>query len=451
MIFTNKWIYRFRTWAIGMLLLRIVFVLIYHKLNIGLGPGTLDFDDYYITAKNVAIGNGFISPENNLYSRPFLGDNYYFAAEPGYIIFLLFFLPQKLDHTFISIFSNSLLYLVIMWLIWKSLAILGLKKIYNVIAMILLLINPHIIHYSLRGVPELLRMLVILATFFYLLFFIKREKTFKLSNVLFLGLLGGFSILVRMTFLLIPFLLVPIIIKYSKRKLQLTMIYILSIIIVLLPWVYWNYNAFGLVTLDYRFNNISNLEDNTLPVGVSKSKYNLALGKWRINNGQKFFKLRHESNADSINKMLINVDDTYFNWFKLYCLRTWELFKPFPGGGKLINIMQSTIFNPFNPSVSKIILQLYSLFIYLPWFIGLLLFISGAVKEFRPIWIWFGLGIISFIGAHLLINSPHSRYMLPLLPIGYITFFTFIGRSLETKFFQKEFNSFQNVKTKIKK
>ena len=40
------------------------------------------------------------------------------------------------------------------------------KKFYT-ITMILLLVNPHIIHYSLRGSPELLRMVVVIAMFYY--------------------------------------------------------------------------------------------------------------------------------------------------------------------------------------------------------------------------------------------------------------------------------------------
>ena len=132
-IFFNKWVYRFRTWALIMLLLRCAFIFIYYKADIGLGYGTLDYEDYYITAENVANGKGFISPESNLDARAYLGDNYYFASEPGYVLFLLMFLPNKVDHLLITIVSNSLLYILIMWLIWKSFALLGLDKKFFII------------------------------------------------------------------------------------------------------------------------------------------------------------------------------------------------------------------------------------------------------------------------------------------------------------------------------
>ena len=127
-IFKNKWIYRFRTWVLIMLLLRFAFIFIYHKANIGLGPGTLDYEDYYVTAENVANWKGFISPESNLDGRAYLGDNYYFASEPGYVLFLLIFLPNKIDHLLITLVSNSLLYILIMWLIWKSFTLLSIIR-----------------------------------------------------------------------------------------------------------------------------------------------------------------------------------------------------------------------------------------------------------------------------------------------------------------------------------
>ena len=429
--FLSFWIYHFRTWVLIMLLMRCAFIFIYHKAGIGLGSGTLDYDDYYITAENVANGKGFISPESNLYSRAFLGDNYYFAAEPGYVLFLVMFLPNKLDHLLITIVSNSLLYILIMWLIWKSFALLGLDKKLFVIAMILLLVNPHIIHYSLRGSPELLRIAVILATFYNFLLIVK-TGFLKRSQIILLGILGGFSILVRITFIMIPFFLLPLIVKYSNEKLTSTIIYISAILIMLMPWVYRNYHDFGLITIDYRLTH-RHLEVSNIPKEVDLRKYKIAFGTWRVTDNDKWLKLKAEMNADSLNRMLSNIDDKPVQWLKMYGLIGWELFKPFPQGGKLIRIMQSTIFASYDPVISKLILQTYSLFINIPWLLGFALFSSGTIKDLKPLWFWFSIGFLSFICAHLLSNNPHSRYMLPLLPIGYIAFFTFVDRNLRSK------------------
>ena len=98
--YAMEWTYRLRTWVLIILLLRFAFIFIYHTTGVVLpGSGTLDFDDYYMTAENVANGKGFVSPESNLYRRAYLGDNYYFASEPGYVLFLLIFLPNIIDHT----------------------------------------------------------------------------------------------------------------------------------------------------------------------------------------------------------------------------------------------------------------------------------------------------------------------------------------------------------------
>ena len=430
-IFKNKWIYRFRTWVLIMLLLRFAFIFIYHKANIGLGPGTLDYEDYYVTAENVANWKGFISPESNLDGRAYLGDNYYFASEPGYVLFLLIFLPNKIDHLLITLVSNSLLYILIMWLIWKSFTLLSIHKKFYTITMILLLVNPHIIHYSLRGSPELLRMAVVIAMFYYFLL-ISRTGLINRSQILFLGILGGFSILVRMTFIMIPFFLLPLVVKYSNEKLISVIIYISSIFIVLMPWVYRNYHDFGLITIDHRLTH-SHLEVSDIPKQVDLRKYKLAFGTWRITDNDRWWKLRNEKDADNLNIMLSNIDDKPAQWLKMYGLIGWELFKPFPQGGKLIRIMQSTIFKSFDPFLSKLILQTYSLIINIPWLVGFILFSLGIIKDLKPLWFWFSIGFFSFICAHLLSNNPHSRYMLPLLPVGYIAFFTFFNSNMNFK------------------
>ena len=184
-----------------------------------------------------------------------------------------------------------------MWLIWKSFALLDINKKYFGIAMILLLVNPHIIHYSLRGSPELLRMAVIIAMFYYFLL-ISRTGLINRSQVMHLGILGGFSILVRMTFIMIPFFLTPLVVKFSKEKLISAIIYISSIFIVLMPWVYRNYHDFGLITIDHRLTH-RHLEVSDIPEQVNLRKYKIAFGTWRITDNDRWLKLK-------MREMLIN-------------------------------------------------------------------------------------------------------------------------------------------------
>ena len=111
--------------------------------------------------------------------------------------------------------------------------------------------------------------------------------------------------------------------------------------------------------------------------------------------------------------MLQGVEVNKWAYLKLYLLRSWEIFKPFPTG----------------PPYNKLPLQILSLLFFLPWFAGLILFILKRVKEFDYLWLYWGLGLLSFIGLHILRNSPHSRYMLPLVPIGLIFLVSYLKQN----------------------
>jgi|OM-RGC.v1.033518476 hypothetical protein len=73
------------------------------------------------------------------------------------------------------------------------------------------------------------------------------------------------------------------------------------------------------------------------------------------------------------------------------------------------------------------IFQVYSLIFYLPWVIGLFLFFSGRINLLKSGNIYLKIAITSFIIVHILQNSPHLRYMLPLVPIGYLSLINFIS------------------------
>ena len=116
-------------------------------------------------------------------------------------------------------------------------------------------------------------------------------------------------------------------------------------------------------------------------------------------------KIKNERDVDKLNRMLLDVEDKPIQWIKMYGLIGWELFKPFPQGGRLIERMQSTILAIFDPAISKLILQFYSFVINVPWLVGFALFALGIVKDLKLMWFWFSLGFFSFICAHLLSNN----------------------------------------------
>ena len=166
-----------------------------------------------------------------------------------------------------------------------------------------------------------------------------------------------------------------------------------------------------------------------VPDGIDPIRYELANGILRITDNDRYKLLINEKDPQKVSYILKNIENTPVQWLKLFLLRSWELFKPFPTGG------------PF----SKLLLQVYSLFFFISWFLGLILFFFNAIARFRSLWFWFGLSLLSFMGFHLLQNSPHARYMLPLVPIGCISFFAFIDQKM------KEGVSLLNINKKSEK
>ena len=354
-----------------------------------------DTQDYLSTAHNIVSGNGFVSIENNATNRrAYLGDNYYYVGEPVYPLFLAPFLLVGISNEWIVLLSNLILYAVILWAAWRILINLKINFKWCVIIFTSIIINPHLEYFSFKMLPELLRITVLLIYFLALLLITKNKYNNK--KLIILGLLGGLLILTRITFLFIPFLVVPVIIKHIGKKPAPIIAYVLTVILTLTPWIYRNYHDFGLVTIDVRFN---------APKGEYNPKAELA-SVWRITDNEKFWEFQREKDPNIRAKMLENVENSPLQWVRMYGLRLWEIFKPFPTGG----------------SYNKLLLITYSMILYIPWFSGLLLFICGRIKIYKPIHFWFSLGLLSFIGMHLLQNSPHARYMLPLVPLGYIFF-----------------------------
>ncbi len=396
------------------------FILIRTLLFIGLEKTKFDFmtgdaSDYYVTAENLVSGNGFISNEYNPDNRrDYLGDNYYFAAEPLYPLYIAAFLYFGLSSPMIVFLSNMLLYIIILLITWKVLSLLNINKVLALIALLLLILNTHFEFFSFQMLAVLLRITLLFMFFMALLAW---KENPSMLWLLYLGLLSGLLILVRITYLFIPFLVIPVIIKAGKtKKLFTSMIYILIISLVVAPWIYRNYKNFNMLTIDVRLHQkifYGSIYD--VPDGIDLKRYELAKGISRITDNNRYKLLINEKDPQRVSVYLADIENTPIQWLRLFALRLWELFKPFPTGG------------PFN----KLILQVFSAILYIPWAVGLVLFFLGTIIRFRSLYFWFGLSLLSFIGFQLLQNSPHSRYMLPLVPIGYISFVAFISQKLK--------------------
>ncbi|MBL7086854.1 MAG: hypothetical protein ISS28_07170 [Candidatus Cloacimonetes bacterium] len=381
-----------------------------------------DATDYLGTAENIASGRGFISPEYNPDNRRvYLGPNYYYSVEPVYPLYLVVFLLTGMESTYIVLISNFFLLLLIFWLSWGILQILNVGLWSSILVLAAIMLNPHIEFYSFQMLTELLRVSILLFCFYFLIVYSNNDFKGLYKSAISFGLLGGIVILGRISFLLIPIFILPVLLKKvekTQQKIICVLIFVLSTLAVVSPWIYRNYTCFGIPSispiLSYKLTTGQILDR---PKGMDSAKEELAT-VWRITNNEKYWKFQDEQDPLIRTKMLQEIKNTPTAWLKLYLLRTWELFKPFPTGGNFAHPL----------------LQIYSFIFFVPWFTGLVLFLTGRIKSFHNVALWFGLGLISFIGVHILQNSPHARYMLPLVPIGYISFFVFIDQKIKEGF-----------------
>lgn len=381
-----------------------------------------DATDYLGTAENIANGRGFISPEYNPGNRrSYLGSNYYYTGEPLYPLFLAPFLLIGMDGVHIVLISNFFLLLFIFWLSWKILDILNVRLGLSILVLTAIMLNTHIQFYSFHMLSELLRISILLFCFYLLIDYSNNDSKGLYRSAIYFGLLGGIAILGRISFIFIPILFLPLLLKKVgevQQKIIFTFVFVLSIMAVLSPWIYRNYTCFGIPSISPLLSHkLTTGQILDRPQGMDPDKEELAT-VWRITDNEKYWKFQDEQDPLIRTKMLEEINNTPTAWLKLYLLRTWELFKPFPTGGNFAHPL----------------LQIYSFIFFIPWFTGLVLFLTGRIKSFRNVTLWFSLALISFIGIHIFQNSPHARYMLPLVPIGYISFFVFIDQKLKEGF-----------------
>ena len=415
---------KIRNFILGSIVLliasRLLFFFLLNNMNFEFISG--DAYDYFGTAKNISEGNGFISPEFNPDSRrSYLGENYYYAAEPIYPLFLALFIKLDINGVMLIIISNFILLVIIYYFSYLILKSLNFNSTVAFILPIILLLNIHIQYYSFQLLSELLRICTFLIYFYVILRFQTNFKKNLITLSILFGFTSGILILVRISFLFLPLFSLFLLLGSMRDFKKMILFFVISIIsfsTTLSPWIYRNYKCFDLITVSPLLSNkLKSGQTLELPQGTNYVKEELAT-IWRITDKEKYWKFQDEKDLVKRTELLNEIENKPTQWIKLYLLRLFELFKPYPTGGLF----------------AKPIFQLISLIFWVPWIFGLALFIIGKVRIFKKLQFMFSLGILSFVFIHLLQNSPHSRYMLPLIPIGYLSLLVFIDKINKIKF-----------------
>ena len=109
----NKNILKLSNWQYCLVICSVLFMLricILQVSNLNFFRISGDAEEYMFVAKNIAENNGFISNENNIINkRAYLGDNFLYAAEPLFPLYLSFYKVFGFSEKYIIIFSNYLL------------------------------------------------------------------------------------------------------------------------------------------------------------------------------------------------------------------------------------------------------------------------------------------------------------------------------------------------------
>jgi len=368
-----------------------------------------DSMDYLSTAINLSNGEGFVSNEHNpSHRREHLGDNYYFTAEPLWAILLSIFIYMGFNGIVSTILANTFMYSVLLYLSYLIGKSFNLNKKILFVFLLLLILNPHLQFWSFKGMSEILRINTFLF-FTYMVISLYTKKNIKFTILL--GLSSASLLLSKITFLFMPIFAIPILIPKDNR-INFAILYLIIIIITISPWVFRNYNDFGLITLDPRLN--TNMVKKTL----SKDQF---LTLIRIKNKKVFNELRNNNDQNRKDQIISEYNNGIQSWLLIYALQLKELFKPYPQGGSFFEQYKG----------NKKLFQIYSFIFWIPWVTGVMIFFLKKIKLPALIWLCLSLSILSTIGIHLLKTGNHSRYMLFLIPLGYCSLLVYLRDKLK--------------------
>lgn len=381
------------------------FVLInYYEKDMYLSGGGGDATEYKYVANSIVSGNGYISYENNK-SRE-LGDNYIYAGVPFYPTYLAFFYWFGLTDIWVGLLSSFFLYLILILSIWKISEALDFSSKIKILLSLGIMLCSSLNLYSFKMLSEMAGI-----TFLTLVFWqtVRWWKSPKLSAILIISIFTGLGILTRISFIILPFCIaLMIFLKLNKHGFKQISTHFIVLFILLLPWMVHNKITLDIFTPYASFHS---------PV-YNPESYNELLTIYRITDNEFWTNEVRFMSEPEKKELYLRTDHGFWGYSKLYLLRMRELFRLFPSG------------EPFN----RLYMQMISSLFQIPFLIGLLLLVfskSYFGKGFKVPWILF---IIGFIYIHVDRNLPHTRYMLPLLPIGYISFFAFIDQKIKESF-----------------
>jgi hypothetical protein len=352
-----------------------------------------DSNEYISVANSLLTGEGFISPENNI-NRSYLshlGDNYEYCAEPGYPVFLTPFYLFTDSDSLVMILSNTILQIFLLIIFWMVLTKLGIRSDFKVVTSLLIVLHGGINFYSFTLLPEILRIVIMLIVFSYAFYWYKKEDL-NIKHTLILGLLTAIAVLIRTpNIVLIVAVLFVISTRVFNRKILHITLYVCSVFVFLFPWMIRNYNAFDYFNIDPRFRRQVSIKEGVIDT-------------YRITNNKFFRDTILHMDEEEKQALFEKSDRSVFGLVKAYGLRLKEFLRLYPSGGD------------FSSPIFKILSSLTNL----PYLVGLFfLFFSGIFRRNR---FWFGCKILvlSHIAFLLVAAGPHARYMLPLVPLGYL-------------------------------
>ena len=362
-----------------------------------------DAKEYDYVAKSILDGKGYLSNENNLFERPFLGDNNLYSDSPMYPLILSGYYSLFNSEFLVILISNSVFQFIlfsIFWLIGKEFQI---QKGLVVVATSAIIAHGGINLYSTFLLAETFRVTMLFFLFFVSYHWINNYKNSFIYTIFFSSIVG-LSILSRTPYVVIIFsILFYTFRNYSHRKFKHLLLGIFLVSSVLLPWTIRNYIVFDIFNFDVMFHKGFN-------------KMTLVMDRYRLDDYESF-KKAGSLNEKEQEKLVSRINPSSSFVIKLYLLKLKEFFRLYPSSGE-------------NSSISiKIVSSLFNL----PYIIGIvLLFVTKPINN-NSFWIMWKIFTVLFILFHLIGAGPHGRYFLPLVPIGYFYLIYFLNNIVFNK------------------
>lgn len=383
--------------------IKIIIVLIYGYLN---KPIEINGDglEYIYVAESLIKGDGFISNENNIYERAYLGDNHYFSDSPVFPLVLVPFLYILKNDIWIILSHNLLFHFLLVILFLRMCNIFRIHRCLILIGLMFLIFNSSLNFYGITLTPSVFRTFTLFSLFYLSFGWLDSLEVFNLKKIIFFSFIVGISILSREPFviILIPIFISIVLNKGIIKKVEHIFMGLFIVSLVLLPWSYRNYHTFGIFNFSTNFSRPFNTDT-------------IVMDNLRLEDNEKFRELKKLHNNripkfDKSEKGISKISKHYF-------LKFFEFFRLYPSGG------------PASSIINKIISFLFNF----PYIFGLILLYTSKVFMKNRLWVFWKICIVFFIIFHLIGAGAHARYFIPLIPLGYIFTMVFINSKISSR------------------